>query len=460
MHVALDRTLILLIDHKELMFQFIDYMDHNRRKDLPTQFYTNSLRAKLDRLPNKADIERLSDAFDLTNLIKTDIVSEFNRSRGTIAFQPAIIELFRLFDKGRVRALKSAELENIRVQLDNSYQQHQKQSFSYHDADFLEQRDQLLDLLRQINSQIQNNTAHLQHKADHLSSRLDYDPALLSLDSSQQIKEALLEVKNIFDREIIPLLEFLNSREQSKNKMPLSLIDALSKLYEIKGNENDSYYIDQYKLSILSHYKVIEKVKLTLQRYLHQERHHRLTYNALEQSYLHLQTLAKETFTEKLNDKYIFKPLSKEKIFFAGLKSHAAAQDASLAWFDHNHAVCFNEYLINQKARKRSDKVAEVTKVNQPLHSEPSNALKRKIKTLISQSPLPPPIDDLYASLHALLSTHFSDDYQLQYLLYAASCFKHKRPTEEQIKVHFRHPPQQLHYKGAVLEYNKREVLL
>ncbi len=37
---------------------------------------------------------------------------------------------------------------------------------------FFEQRDHLFDLLRQINSQIQNNTEHLEHEADRLSKRL------------------------------------------------------------------------------------------------------------------------------------------------------------------------------------------------------------------------------------------------------------------------------------------------
>ena len=68
-------------------------------------------------------------------------------------------------------------------------------------------------------------------------------------------------MKKIYDREIIPTLEFLNSREYSKTKAPLTVIDDISRLYDIRGYEDDSYYIDQYKLSILSHYKAVEKVK-------------------------------------------------------------------------------------------------------------------------------------------------------------------------------------------------------
>ncbi|MEW5010516.1 MAG: hypothetical protein RPR28_06665 [Cycloclasticus sp.] len=460
MHIALDRTLILLISHKELMFQFIDYMDQNHRKEIPSQVFIHCLKAKLERITKKSEVERLSEAFDLHNLIKADIVTEYNRSRGTIAFQPSVIEIFRLFDKERVRGLRSAELESIRFQLDSCLQQHQQSTFSVDDPDFREQREQLFDLLRKINSQVKNNTAHLQHEVDRLSNRLDHDHAVLTLDDSQQVQEALLQVRNIFDREIIPILEFLNSREQSKNKMPLTLVDEISQLYQRKGFEDDCYYIDQYKLSILSHYKAVEKVKLALQRYLHQERSHRLTYNALEQSYLHLQQLAQQSFTENLKDKYILKPLSQEALYYSGLKTHSAAQDATTEWFDKNHSVYFNEHLIQQKSRQRSQVVANISTVHRRHPREPGNLLKREITNLVANSRLKPPVADLYLALHGLLVDHLAESYQLAYLLYAVSCFKQKKLGVYTLKVHFSYPQQQIRYKNSVLQYNRRELVL
>ena len=307
MIVALDRTLILLIEHKDMMFQLIDYMDQNQRKDLPTEVFFNSIRGKLKSMISKKESDRLNDAFDLANLIKIGIVSEFNKSRGTIAFQPTVLEIFRLFDKERMRGLRSAELEDIRKQLENAYEQLEALSFAEDDLAFLEQHDHLFDLLRRVNSKIQNNTDYLQYEADRLSKRLDHDQALLSLHESRQHREMLVQVKRIYDREIIPTLEFLNTREYSKAKAPLTIIDDISRLYDRRGYEDDSYYIDQYKLSILSHYKAVEKVKQALQRYLHQERRHRLTYDAIEKAYLNLQTLAQNTFTESLKGRYIFK---------------------------------------------------------------------------------------------------------------------------------------------------------
>ncbi|WP_305908088.1 hypothetical protein Q9L42_012390 [Methylomarinum sp. Ch1-1] len=456
MHVALDRTLILLIEHKELMFRLIDYMDGNQRRDLPAEVFFNSLRAKLESLASRTESERLGDAFDLDNLIKTGIVAEFNQSRGTIALQPAVLDIFRLFDKERVRGLRSAELENIRIQLENAYRQHQTLSFADDNIAFLEQRDHLFDLLRRINSQIQNNTAHLQHQADRLSKRLDHDPTLLSLDESRQHRDMLVQVKQIYDREIIPTLEFLNSREYSKVKAPLILIDELSRLYDLRGYEDDSYYIDQYKLSILSHYKSVEKVKQTLQRYLHQERRHRLTYNAIEQAYLHLQQLAQGTFTEKLKDKYIFKALEQDMLYFNGLKTHAAAQDARIEWNPRNHVIYFNEYLVNRQARRRSDSPAEITTFDKERLTEPNNALKRRIRQLVDLCHIEPPVDDLYAELHHYLAEHLSRDYQLPYLLYGVSCFKQRHGAKFKIKVAFERPQRRIRYHNHVLEYNKR----
>ena len=184
MNVALDRTLILLIEHKDMMFQLIDYIDQNQRKDIPTQVFINSMLAKLDGLNSKKEADRLREAFDLDNLIKTGIIFEANKSRGTIALKPAVLDIFRLFDKERVRGLSSADLENIRVQLESADQRPQSLSFAGDNIDFLEQHDQLFDLLRRINSQIQSNTDHLQFEADRLSQRLDHDQALLSLNRS------------------------------------------------------------------------------------------------------------------------------------------------------------------------------------------------------------------------------------------------------------------------------------
>lgn len=458
MHIALDRTLVLLIEHKDLMFGFIDYMDQNQRKDIPEQVFTNSMIAKLAGIIKKNDAERLKDAFDRDNLIKSGIISEFNKSRGTIAFQPAVIEIFRLFDKERVKGLRSAELENIRVQLDNTLQQHQTLSFSTDNIVFLEQRDHLFDLLRQVNSQIQNNTEHLEHEADRLSKRLDHDQAILSLDESQQVREVLQQVKKIYDREIIPTLEFLNSREYSKVKAPLTVIDEISQLYDIRGFEDDSYYIDQYKLSILSHYKAVEKVRQTLQRYLHQERQHRLTYNAIEKAYLNLQALAQSTFTENLKEKFIFKPLAESELYFKGLKSYSSAQDSKIEWHKRNHSLYFDEYLIGQKARQRSDAVATVVSFDNTHNPDPNNVLKRQIRTLIEQCDIKPPIDDLYAEIHNYLLANLVEHYQLQYLLYGVSCYKQRLKKTAKLTVSFERPQQKIYYKNKVLEYNKREL--
>ena len=460
MNVALDRTLILLIEHKDMMFQLIDYMDQNQRKDLPTEVFYNSIRAKLKSMGRKTEADRLNDAFDLGNLIKIGIVSEFNKSRGTIALQPAVLDIFRLFDKERVLGLSSADLENIRVQLEGAYQRLESLSFADDNLDFLEQHDQLFDLLRRINSQIQSNTDHLQFEADRLSQRLDHDQALLSLNEFRQHREILAQVKKIYDREIIPTLEFLNAREYSKTKAPLTVVDNISRLYDIRGYEDESYYIDQYKLSILSHYKAVEKVKQALQRYLHQERRHRLTYNAIEQAYLNLQTLAQKTFTESLKEKYIFKSFDSEDLYFHGLKTHAAGQEARIEWHDRNHLIYFNEYLINQNARKRSDSSAEIKTFNNRQQNDRHNAIKRRIEQLVKRSDIKPPVDDLYVVIHNLLMEKLQQDYQLNYLLYGVSCFKQRYGEQFKVQVSFSRPQQSIRYQNQVLEYNKREFIL
>ena len=267
-------------------------------------------------------------------------------------------------------------------------------------------------------------------------------------------------MKKIYDREIIPTLEFLNAREYSKTKAPLTVIDDLSRLYDIRGYEDDSYYIDQYKLSILSHYKTVEKVKQALQRYLHQERRHRLTYNAIEKAYLNLQALAHSTFTESLKEKYIFKSLDSETLYFYGLKTHAAGQEARIEWHDRNHVIYFNEYLVSQNARKRSDSSAEIKTFNNKQQNDRHNAIKRRIEQLVKQFDIKPPVDDLYVVVHNLLAEKLKQDYQLNYLLYGVSSFKQRYGKKFKVQVSFNRPQQNIRFRNQVLEYNKREFIL
>ena len=238
------------------------------------------------------------------------------------------------------------------------------------------------------------------------------------------------------------------------------MIDDIIRLYDIRGYEDDSYYIDQYKLSILSQYKAVEKVKQALQRYLHQERRHRLTYNAIEQAYLNLQALAQTTFTESLKDKYIFKLLPAEEIYFHGLKSHAAGQEAHIEWHERKHLVYFNEYLINQQARKRSDTAAEIKTFGDKAQNDPHNAIKRRIKKLIDSLDIQPPVADLYLEIHTRLAAELQQDYRLYYLLYGVGCFKQRHSGKYQFQVGFSQGQQKIRYQNQVLEYNKREFIL
>jgi len=453
--IALDRTLILLIEHKEVMFKIIDYMDEHQLYEIPIEVFTRTLKAKLNSLKDKKDKNRLTEAFGKENLIRTGIISEWNKSRNFIAFQPTILEIFRLFDKERMRGLRRPDLEKIRVQLEAIYWQHKALKFDITNPDFRENRQYLFTLLREISSQIDNNVKYLAYEADRLSSRLDNDNEILTLDKSQQVKATLLQIKQIYDRQIIPLLEFLNTYENSKVKNPLILIKEISALYSMYGYEDDAHYILQYNVSITTYHKEIEKVKQSLQRYINQERKQRLIYNAIEQAYLNLQELVKKTTTENLKDKYIFKSFNEYELYFKGLKAHSAAYSTKIKWYERNHAFYFEEYLIEKSTRKRNSDVSLPVKINQENLVNPNNHLKRKIRSLIKKCDIKPPIDDIYVELHHLFVENLQEDYQLQYLLYGVNYFKQLKKGNIQVK--FERPQRKIEHNNKTLEYNKRE---
>jgi hypothetical protein len=169
-----------------------------------------------------------------------------------------------------------------------------------------------------------------------------------------------------------------------------------------------------------------------------------------------LQVLAQNTFTENLKERYIFKSLAQSDLYFKGLKSYSSAQETKIEWHERNHSFYFNEYLIEQNARQRSESVAEVISIDNKQNPDPNNALKRQIRALIEQCEIKLPIDDLYAELHNLLADNLSENYQLQYLLYGVSCYKQRIKKMTNLKVSFEDPQQKIHYKNKVLEYNKR----
>jgi hypothetical protein len=456
--IALDRTLILLIEHKDMMFKMIDYMDEHQLYEIQIEVFIHTFKTKLNSLNEKKDKDRLTEAFSKENLMKTGIISEWNKSGNFIAFQPTILEIFRLFDKERMRGLRKPELEKIRVQLKAVYDQHKTLNFDIANPDFKENRQSLFLLLREISSQIDNNVQYLEYEVERLSKRLDTDNEILTLDKSQQIKKTLSEITDIYDRQIIPLLEFLNTHENSKVKSPLTLIKDISALYDMYGYENDAHYIQQYGLSITTYYKPIEKVKQSLQRYIHQERQQRLIYNAIEQAYLNLQELIKKTTTENLKDKYIFKSFNEYKLYFKGLKTHSAAQGAKIKWYERNHAFYFKEYLIEKNARKRSNDISPPVKINQQNLINPNDILKRKIRMLVKKCDIKPPVDDIYIELHHLFVENLQADYQLQYLLYGVNYFKQLKKCKLQVR--FERPQRKIEHNNKALEYNKREFIL
>lgn len=456
--IALEHTLVLLIEHKEVMFKFIDYMDEHQLYEIPIEVFTQTIRAKLNSMTDRKKINLLREALGTENLIRTGVISEWNKSRNFIAFQPTILEIFRLFDKERMRGLRSPDLENIRVQLEAIYGQHKTLSFEISNIDFKEKRQYLFTLLRKISSQIDDNVKYLENTTDRLSSRLDNDNEILTLDKSQQVKETLSQIKEIYDRQIIPLLEFLNTHENGKVKSPLTIIKNISALYDMYGYEDDAHYILQYSLSITTYYKPIEKVKQSLQRYIHQERKQRLIYNAIEQAYLNLQELVKKTTTENLKDKYIFKSIDEDKLYFKGLKTHSAAQGAKIKWYERNHAFYFEEYLIEKSTRKRSVDISYPVKTNQEKLINPNDKLKRKIRSLVKNCDIKPPIDDIYVELHYLLAENLKVDYQLEYLLYGVNYFK-QQIKKGSLQVKFERPQRKIEHNNKVLEYNKREFI-
>lgn len=172
-----------------------------------------------------------------------------------------------------------------------------------------------------------------------------------------------------------------------------------------------------------------------------------------------MQAKAHSTFTESLKDKYIFKLLDQERLYFNGLKTHAAGQEARIEWHERNHLLYFEEYLIQQNARKRSECPAEIKTFGHKPRIGRQHAIKRRIEKITRRCDIKAPVDDLYLAMHNILMDNLQEDYQLHYLLYAVSCFKQHQGSKFKTRIIFIYPQNIIRYRNQVLEYNKRELI-
>ena len=124
MAVALDKTLILIVQSKAAFLSFIDLMDNPQGDmlegdtQIPIAFYNRTI-TDLIRRYSKLEGRRLSDALSLDNLARTGLLLDWNKRDGYLTFTTWFVDMLRQLDDTRLKELSDKNLNDLHNRLEN-----------------------------------------------------------------------------------------------------------------------------------------------------------------------------------------------------------------------------------------------------------------------------------------------------------------------------------------------------
>ncbi|NIC38680.1 hypothetical protein HBJ58_18580 [Halomonas desiderata] len=219
MIISADRILIQLIEHREIFLGIVDYVaQHDGSTEIPLGLYREMVRRAMasplvvNAANPRAERRRLQDTFDLHNMQRSRLVIRVDQSRNMLTFAPFVLDMLRHFDASRLRGLSQTELEALRTDLNDSL----TAITSSLDPDNFQEALRLLR--RRISNtlaQVQESVAALQTQASHLSEQVEGQD-MANLEEAVSIRKALSEINRIYQRYILPALEFLDPKTPLK----------------------------------------------------------------------------------------------------------------------------------------------------------------------------------------------------------------------------------------------------
>ncbi len=464
MFAATDISLISLIENKQVIYAVVDYMDRNNSELVSENIYIHAVRQLIDSKKKKTEKERLAKIFDIENLSRTGLIIDVDKNSGNILFHTAVIEVFRLFDSKRLRELTNADLQDLSARLDNAKNgllQHIGNREDHQDLD--EQIEIIFILLGEISSKLQTNIRSLQSKAQHLADTIDANQDITTLEEVQQKHQTLAEIQKIYHRNILPMLEFLNEYEQMKTQAPLKKIAAIHQIFTDFSYQEEAYRVQQYKISITTHYKAIEAISQLLERYTRQEQLYRQQYNAIESAYQQVLSSVAELSDGKLNTQYFNdnNAVFNLAVDFFGIKHYRAAQKSLINWADINHQAYLDEYLLNIQQTSLDENInAQLANVENKelfLQQQQQQLQKKALDNFIQQLQITPPTEDIYAEIFSQMQQQLSH-FNLADVLFVCKMLQLKQDLK--LKVHFKLPQCELTHNKQQMRYWRRELLL
>ncbi|WP_417228318.1 hypothetical protein [Amphritea sp.] len=454
MSVATDKTLIVMIEQKDVFFKLIDYLDAQELgEEIPLSLYYESIRALLNRQSDEREKRRLQEVFEPENLLRAGLLIELDKHRGILVLQNFVLDMFRHFDRSRLRELSSEQLEVLRQSLNHSLERMQTCVMFQGDVVFEEILGAFYENVRTTLGRIKQNVSSLQGQAEHLSKIIE-EHDFSNLEQTQQVNKALEEISRIYQRHVLPTLQFLNEQENLKSGLPaLTAIGEIAVLLEKAGLPVISQRVLFAKNSIRSYAKDVELIRKTLERYVRQSARQRQQYDCIEAVFNDLRAEAQNLQDGKLNTKYL---ANNSDVFalahiFNGLKGQKF--DAKLEWGNEHQSLLFAEHLRVALPKLRdteSKQLVRLTGLDNDAYRKEQEVTrrKRKIQRLIEQCELPVAHEDVHVFLHEFLQAHLKG-YVLSDLLDSLGWLRSRLPCPLLPVFELR----QISYSGMCLDY-------
>lgn len=453
MIVSTDRTLIAMIEHKQVFLDLIDYLDEQEEgEEIPVSVYYERVRSLINSIEEERDQKRLRQVFEIENLQQAGLLVDHDRHRSVISFASFVTDMFRHFDNGRLRELSSEQLEALRTDQNLSLERLKDCQILPGNEKFDDLLVVIFERLRASQARIKQNVSSLQGQAERLSKIVE-SHNLSDLEQTRKTQKALEEINRIYQKHVLPTLQFLNERENLKQGLPaLTAVDEIASVLETAGLPTISQRVLYAKNSIRSYAKDVEAIRKTLERYVRQSNRQRHQYDCIEAAFNNLRDEFQQLHDGKLNNKYLN---SDAEVFragrmFSGLKKQRF--EAKLDWHEIDHAQCFDEHLRVElpKLKEKQQKVLATFSVDdvRDKHERDLMIKKRKIQYLMSDCDIPTSHIDIHQYVHEYLQEKL-EEYSLGDLLEGISWLRSKInvPIRPEFGLNT------IRYNGLCLEY-------
>lgn len=372
--VATDVVIICMVEQKRLFFDIIDFMDESGNgEEVPVRLYEHLLYKTLDTIAPAIKVKagdaasystrlKTESALRVINLQRAGLVLPLDNQRGVMAFVPFVVEMFRLFDRTRMRHLNSADLEAIRQDFNLSLaSMRQLSTCEKGDVRFEEELSVLHRRIRNALAKMMESVESLHGQATRLA-HVAESMRLEHLDEAKQAQQALRSITEIYLRSVLPTLQFLDQHQESKGCLPA--LTALTKISEIlveAGRKEVGLQILYSVAAIRSYHKDIDVIRKSLMRYVQQSEKQRREYDSVEAAFFRLHRACVELHDGKLKGN---KLAGDHEVLLSnpvmrGLKNWG--YNAKLEWQQLDHRAMFREHMRTSIARPPESRPATHT---------------------------------------------------------------------------------------------------